>query len=179
MRARAVDTEQPGTEELEHVARGQPDLSDVRLRALLSMFMRSHDHCDPVTMPDGTIIGGAAFPVRGYERDEQPDFGLYLDPLWKPPWPHAYIVWPDFGIPDSRSEFRSAIEDLHQRAMRGQSVEVGCLGGHGRTGTALACIAVLAGLEEDPVRWLRARYCHLAIETDEQADLARGFREAN
>lgn len=42
----------------------------------------------------------------------------------------------------------------------------------------MACISVLAGLE-DPVRWIRTRYCHLAIETDEQADLARGFRAAN
>lgn len=146
---------------------------------LPSVPMRSHRHCDPVPMPDGTVIWGAAFPSRGYARDQLPDFGLYLDPLWKPPWPHAYVAWPDFGLPDDSSDFRLAIDDLHQRAMLGQSVEVGCLGGHGRTGTALGCIAVLAGLDEDPVHWVRARYCHLAVETDEQADLVRSFQASN
>jgi len=48
--------------------------------------------------------------------------------------------------------------------------EIGCLGGHGRTGTALACLAVLAGHSPaDAVAWVRTHYCDHAVETDDQA----------
>ena len=45
-------------------------------------------------------------------------------------------------------------------------MEVGCLGGHGRTGTALACLAILTGHPAaDAVAWVRANYCPEAVET--------------
>ena len=51
----------------------------------------------------------------------------------------------------------------------GQDVEVGCLGGHGRTGTALACLAVLTGHpSRDAVAWVRSSYCAKAVETQGQ-----------
>jgi len=34
-----------------------------------------------------------------------------------------------------------ALKTALERARPGQDIEVGCLGGHGRTGTALACLA--------------------------------------
>ena len=62
------------------------------------------------------------------------------------------------------------------RARAGEVVEVGCLGGHGRTGTALACLAVLAGHPaDDAVAWVRRTYCDRAVETDEQADYVRAL----
>lgn len=55
-------------------------------------------------------------------------------------------------------------------------VEIGCLGGHGRTGTGLACLAVLVGAPRDPaVSWVRENYCSLAVETSVQEDLVRNF----
>ena len=61
--------------------------------------------------------------------------------------------------------------DLLDRARSGESVELGCLGGHGRTGTALAYLAVLSGLPAgDAVAWVRANYCSEAIETPDQAN---------
>ena len=55
------------------------------------------------------------------------------------------------------------------RARAGEKVELGCLGGHGRTGTALACLAVLGGYpHEEAFAWVRADYCPSAIETAEQ-----------
>lgn len=56
-----------------------------------------------------------------------------------------------------------------QRAHADKRVEVGCLGGHGRTGTALACLAVLSGHRADEaVAWVRSSYCTMAVETAEQ-----------
>jgi protein-tyrosine phosphatase len=48
-------------------------------------------------------------------------------------------------------------------------VEIGCLGGHGRTGTALACLAIRTGHPAgDAVDWVRTVYCSSAVETPEQ-----------
>ena len=105
-----------------------------------------------------------------YARDDAPDFGLYLDGRWSPPWPHAHVDWPDFGVPADREAATAALADLLARARAGQRVEVGCLGGHGRTGTALALLAVLAGAPPaEAVAWVRAAYCAKAVETAEQA----------
>jgi hypothetical protein len=40
-----------------------------------------------VILPDGTKVTAASFGARGpYARDRQPDYGLYLDRRWQPPW---------------------------------------------------------------------------------------------
>jgi hypothetical protein len=41
-----------------------------------------------------------------------------------------------------------ALELLLDRARAGQRVEIGCYGGHGRTGTALACLAILCATRQ-------------------------------
>src|SRR5918995_563824 len=77
-------------------------------------------------------------PTDPYRRDRPPDHGLYLDPRWRPPWDHDHLDWPDFGVPDDPVPVVAALRSLLDRARAGERVEVGCLGGHGRTGTALA-----------------------------------------
>ncbi len=108
-------------------------------------------------------------PVDPYVRDRRPDYGLYLDPRWQPPWPHDHLAWPDFGIPEDTSSVMAPLRSLLERARSGQRVEIGCLGGHGRTGTALSCLAVLCGHPpSDAVGWVRSTYCPQAVETPEQ-----------
>ncbi|GAB3912402.1 protein-tyrosine-phosphatase [Microlunatus endophyticus] len=129
-----------------------------------------HVHHDVVRLPDGTPITAVSFdPADPYARDRDPDFGLYLDPRWRPSWDHDHLDWPDFGVPADRAIVLSDLGSLLDRARQGQSVEIGCLGGHGRTGTALALLAVLAGHpSDDAVAWVRTHYCPKAVETDEQ-----------
>ena len=143
-------------------------------------LVRPHAHRDEVTFVDGTTVVGARFLVDDpYRPDPVPTFGLYLDPRWAPPWDHAHLRWVDFGVPDA-SELRVALRDVVQRAHRGERVEVGCLGGHGRTGTALACLAVLAGTPpEEAVAWVREVYCEKAVETDEQREFVAAFPQAS
>ena len=129
-----------------------------------------HRHLDLVALPDGTKFTAASFDPRDpYSRHLLPDFGLYLDSRWQPPWDHAHIDWPDFGLPDDPFVVHRSLSAFRNRARSGERVEVGCLGGHGRTGTALACLAVLAGHPAgDAVNWVRAHYCSRAVETPEQ-----------
>ena len=58
------------------------------------------------------------------------------------------------------------------------SSEVGCLGGSGRTGTVLACMAVLAGVPPaQAVAWVRASYRPEAVETADQEAWVQWFAE--
>jgi hypothetical protein len=134
-----------------------------------------HRHLDAVRLPDGTTVWAASFR-DDYARLHLPAFGLYFDARWQPPWPHTHIEWPDFGLPASPADMIAALDAALRRAEAGELVELGCLGGHGRTGTALACLAVLSGLDNDPVEWVRTNYCVHAIETDDQAAFVRGLQ---
>lgn len=138
---------------------------------------KPHVHRTPVRFADGTAVMGVRFLQDDrYAREHRPDFGLYLDENWDPPWPHEHFDWPDFGVPDDLDALRRTLTDFLNRARRGERVEVGCLGGHGRTGTALACLAVLAGTPaSDALEWVRTNYCHKAVETDVQVQLVASF----
>jgi hypothetical protein len=130
-----------------------------------------------IELPDGVRIRGRALrrPLAGGER---PEFGLYL--LGKEPpataWDAAWIPWPDFRLPRDRAAARRALVDAHERA-RTQRVEIACGGGRGRTGTALACIATLAGVApRDAVAYVRTNYHHRAVETPWQKRFVQAFR---
>ena len=137
-----------------------------------------HRHRSIVSLPDGTQVTAVSFDdMDPYARDELPDYGLYLDERWQPPWTHDHIEWPDFGVPDSPAQLAGALRSLLDRARAGERVEVGCLGGHGRTGTALACLAVLCGQPPDTaVDWIRANYCTHAVETPVQQTFVLDFK---
>ena len=55
-------------------------------------------------------------------------------------------------------------------------VEIACAGGHGRTGTALACLAVLDGVpSRAAVCYVRAHYAARAVETPGQRRFVARF----
>jgi protein-tyrosine phosphatase len=119
-----------------------------------------------VELPDGRRVRG-----RGLRRPlpdgPQPEFGVYL--LARQPegveWEHRWVRWPDFRTPRSTDEALAALEEAYERAAT-ERVEVACGGGVGRTGTALAAIAVMAGVPSaEAVEWVRLRYDKRAVET--------------
>ncbi|MFF0309345.1 protein-tyrosine phosphatase family protein [Streptosporangium sp. NPDC004379] len=123
-------------------------------------------------LPDGTWIRGRGLR-HPLPEGPLPGFGLYLgsDGLRRRHegelrWPHAWIQWPDFLLPRDRGMAVQQIRALYERARAGTAVEVACGGGIGRTGTVVACLAVLAGLDPaDAVAWTREHHHHRAVET--------------
>jgi len=130
-----------------------------------------------VLFPDGTTVAAAPLSAR---RKNAPlrDYGLYCDPAWAPTWEADLIDWPDFGLPADPKEAARLIAAAFERAQRGEHVEVGCIGGLGRTGTVLACMAILAGVPPvGAVDWIRTHYDEQAVETAEQEAWVLGFAE--
>src|SRR6516225_10520392 len=107
-----------------------------------------------VKLPNGIVVKASSLWDRD-ENDAERDFGLYLHKSWSPTWPADIIDWPDFGIPADWHEAARQIQSAFERARKGERLQIGCLGGIGRTGTVLACMAVLAGVAGDEaVDWV-------------------------
>lgn len=115
-----------------------------------------------VTLPTGTRVRGR----RSSDMVTRADFALVLGDCDLPPWPHRRIRWPDFWIPSDRRQALDALREGLRRAHDGERVEVICRGGIGRTGTALAAMAVLEGLSpNEAVTWIRDTFHPRAVET--------------
>ncbi len=125
---------------------------------------------DAIQLPDGTWVRGRGLrnPAPG---GPAPEFGLYLgtgklQARHTFDWPHQWLDWPDFRLPRDTNAAVTAILDAHRRAADGQRVEIACGGGIGRTGTAIAALAVLTGVPAAAaVAWARANYHPRAVET--------------
>ncbi len=115
-----------------------------------------------VELPGGARVRGRRLGLPASPADRAVVLGS--GPL--PPWPTRRVRWPDFWIPLDRADALAALTEALDRARAGERVEVACHGGIGRTGTALAALAVLDGLPAaDAVRWVRERYHPRAVET--------------
>jgi hypothetical protein len=124
------------------------------------------------------LPGGARVRGRRLTDAAGPaDFALVLGSGAELPWPHRRIAWPDFWVPTDRADALDALHEAYRRALDGERVEVACRGGVGRTGTALAALAVLDGLAPHAaVGWVRSRYHPRAVETPWQRWWLRGVR---
>jgi protein-tyrosine phosphatase len=81
------------------------------------------------------------------------------------PWESRWLRWPDFWLPSEPALARQVLGEAWQRATT-QRVEIACGGGVGRTGTALACLAVFDGVPADrAVGYVRQHYHRRAVET--------------
>ncbi len=134
--------------------------------------------CGVLVLPSGRSVRGRA--LRAPVPDGQPpEFGLYVlghEPA-PTPWPQTWLRWPDFFLPSDRHAARVALVELWERAA-GQRVEVACGGGRGRTGTALACVAVLDGVPSaQAVDYVRRHYDGRAVETPWQRRYVARFAQ--
>ncbi len=130
-------------------------------------------------MPSGRLVRGRGLH-RALPEAPFPEFGLYLLEGAPEPvsWPARWVRWPDFRLPANIADAGDALRDAWRRAAA-ERVEIACAGGRGRTGTALACIAVLDGVPAaEAVAYVRAHYDSRAVETPSQARFVRRFSSA-
>ncbi|WP_412540630.1 protein phosphatase [Longispora sp. K20-0274] len=127
-------------------------------------------------LPSGRLVRGRALR-RPLPPGPLPAFGVYLLGRTPPdvPWASTWLRWPDFRLPADRPAARAAFAAAWRRA-ESERVEVACGGGRGRTGTALACLAVLDGVPPvEAVAYVREHYDRHAVETPWQRRYVRQF----
>ncbi len=136
-----------------------------------------HGTLGVLRLPSGRLVRG-----RGLRRPlppgPEPTFGLYL--LGRQPpeigWESRWLRWPDFWLPSDRAAAAEALREAWARA-EVERVEIACSGGQGRTGTALACLAVLDGMPAaEAVGYTRQHYGRHAVETPWQRRFVSRFR---
>ncbi len=128
-------------------------------------------------LPSGRLVRGRALR-RPQPPGPLPTYGVYLLGAPPPPvaWESAWLRWPDFRLPADGTAARAVLLTAWERAANSR-VEVACGGGRGRTGTALACLAVLDGVPAtDAVAYVRRHYHPRAVETPWQRRYVTRFR---
>ncbi|MFF5832206.1 protein-tyrosine phosphatase family protein [Streptomyces bacillaris] len=129
-----------------------------------------------LTLPSGRLIRGRGLR-NPLPEGLEPEFAVHLLGRTPPPvrWDSRWLRWPDFRLPADPDEARGVLEEVWRRAPH-ERVEVACGGGMGRTGTALACLAVLDGVPAgEAVAFVRSGYHPRAVETPWQRRYVRRF----
>ncbi|MFC7327894.1 protein-tyrosine phosphatase family protein [Marinactinospora rubrisoli] len=127
-------------------------------------------------LPSGRLVRGRGLR-HPFPEGPEPDFALYLLGGEPPPvtWEVRWVRWRDFWLPSDHIAFRAALQEAWQRSETAR-VEIACGGGNGRTGTALACLAVLDGVPaHDAVGYVRKHYRPRAVETPWQRRFVTRF----
>jgi hypothetical protein len=149
-------------------------------------------HCahngTPFTLPGGLKVHLSGSMNRK-ETKPKPTVAVYLDGSWlrgsilsnsmlgmrwpkQESEPHVvYLSWPDFGVVPVQ-QLQEVIQWAWEQVREGAILEIGCLGGHGRTGTFVAGMMVENGLPpKEAISRIRSGYCSKAIETWAQEKL--------
>lgn len=75
----------------------------------------------------------------------------------------------DYAAPKDPESFKELCQWVCNQLQKKKKVHVGCVGGHGRTGTVMAGVMALLG-EKDAIGWVRKNHCKRAVESDVQVD---------
>ncbi|MEV0902577.1 protein-tyrosine phosphatase family protein [Actinoplanes sp. NPDC049802] len=128
-------------------------------------------------LPSGRLVRGRGLR-QAMPTGHPPRFGVYLLGSAPPEfgWTSRWIRWPDFWLPRDPAHATKVLREAWTRA-ESERVEVACHGGVGRTGTALACLAIIDGVPPDEaVAWVRRHYHPRAVETPWQKRFVGRFR---
>lgn len=126
--------------------------------------------------------------LSGNGLDPIPQFGVYLSSLWQSKlgkvwanygrirghvaYPAIIVDWKDMDTIDMKT-LKWIMQICMGKMIAGKVIDIGCQGGHGRTGTLIAClIGKVEGISaEKAIEEVRSRYCKSAIETKSQEKL--------
>lgn len=138
------------------------------------------DGAGTLRLPSGRVVRGRGLRVP-MPSGHPPTLGVYLLGSAPPEfgWETLWVRWPDFRLPADPAYAATVLRQAFDRAP-GERVEIACGGGRGRTGTALACLAVLDGVPaQEAVAFVRKHYHRRAVETPWQRGFVSRFGRRN
>lgn len=139
-----------------------------------ALAVRCYESHPVVTLGKGLLYGGSARAPKVLDADvyvvlQAGDLiGRQSDPWEKTIRHEVYYHIQDMDAPTNVARFKKLVTWVCTQLQDGKRVHVGCIGGHGRTGTVLsAIVAELLG-EKDAIQYVRTHYCKKAVESKVQ-----------
>lgn len=133
-----------------------------------------HSH-QPLALVDGLVVhGGSCVKPTVKDCDIYIGFDLgmtFTDRSY--PWVAGEEVFyqiQDQKAPGDLKQFRAMIAWAEIQLRAGKKIHMGCIGGHGRTGTALAALVSEMDVSDDAIAYVRKNYCERAVESAAQVD---------
>lgn len=133
-----------------------------------AMGARCHKSHKPLKIGKYQIQGGSCSdPVD--KLDAYVGLDNYM-PTWEESWPWTdgyAFCYPitDYAAPDNPASFKKLIDWLEEHLKAGWKIHVGCMGGHGRTGTVFSALVAQMLKEKDATTYVRKHYCEKAVES--------------
>jgi hypothetical protein len=152
-----------------------------------------HDRSTVFHLDGGLDIYASAYRDIKYRMDERVNIGVYMYDSWgvgslvspglDAPWApevltqQVLLEWPDFGTPDLEyTPLVDIVKWMLDQLAAGKTLETGCMGGHGRTGTMLACLLVAQGIPPGTaLERVRKDHCTKAVENEKQGQFVAQF----
>ena len=140
--------------------------------------------------PNKSVYLSGSMTLKSKASGPLPDTAIYLDSGWlhdviltndatstleKGDLRIMYVKWMDHGVL-TLDQLDVAVRFIINELERGDNVEIGCVGGHGRTGTLAAAVCVgLGAAADDALIHLWDDYCDKAVETVPQEELVVSY----
>ena len=148
--------------------------------------VKCNHYRDPLVLPSGHEVYLSSVDGDNPEHRTSIDLMIFLDHSWlldgyilsnqmapveNQDKPFYFIRWPDMTAL-TLDQFIPLLNLIGPHVVNGQNVQIGCIGGHGRTGTVAAALCIMGGMEYDKaVDYVREVYCAKAVETFNQKKL--------
>jgi hypothetical protein len=152
------------------------DLKTDNLFAGTSMSVRCYESHPPLKLGKGILHGGSASnPVlKNADVYVALQHGSTSGKI-SDPWDEQKVVEVQYSItdmhaPSNVARFKKMVTWLCNQLQEGKTVHVGCIGGHGRTGTVISAIVAEMTGKKDAIQWVRKHYCKKAVEAKSQIE---------
>ena len=142
------------------------------MREAMKGYARCLETHKPLPIGDHFIYGGSCSNPMVTNADVYVGFDMsmkHTSQQW--PWePGESVLYPipDMGVPRDAEEFKKLIEWLAVQIVAQKLVHIGCIGGHGRTGTVMAALVTHMTGEKNSITYVRKHYCEKAVESETQ-----------
>lgn len=81
-----------------------------------------------------------------------------------------YFPIVDGSVPKNLEDTHKLLEYLSTNLKAGKKIHIGCIGGHGRTGTIMAALVTHMTGNKDSINYVRTHYCNKAVESTTQIE---------
>lgn len=140
----------------------------------MNTIQKCYSTHQPLLLSKGELHGGScSMPVTNMDVYVGLDAHMRIHTRaypWVGEAVSVHYLITDMAAPHDHASFIKLVDWIVSCLVAGKKVHVGCIGGHGRTGTVLAAVVSIMLGERDAISYVRKHYCKKAVESKVQVD---------